>query len=99
MASCSALLHVGGRRGGTERRANNGLNRTRTQMAFYLPPSPRAGYAGREGLTMVFLLIEPSARQETLDMAKRVGGEVWLGADVITEQQHQDTRRNAISRL
>ena len=43
---------------------------------------------------MVFLLIAPSALQETLEMAKRLGGEVWLGADALTEQHYQELLSN-----
>ena len=39
---------------------------------------------------MVFLLLEPSALQKTLDAAARLDAEVLLGADAMTEKQYQE---------
>jgi hypothetical protein len=38
---------------------------------------------------MVFLLLDPAALQETLELAKQAGAHVWLGSEAISEKEHK----------
>jgi hypothetical protein len=42
---------------------------------------------------MVFLLLDAAALKKTLEVAKIIDAEVWLGAEAITEAEHHELHR------
>jgi hypothetical protein len=45
---------------------------------------------------MVFLILDPQAVSDTVRLAQQCGHAVWVGADAITSEEHQNFVRDGI---